>query len=75
MSMFHVGQKVKLMWENTPYNAEGFLKIGVVKSVPSHDTQFYGIADVNPNEPDKVYQFFAHELIELIGPTLNGDTL
>lgn len=75
MSKFHVGQKVELMWDKTPYYAEGFLKIGVVKSVPSRTSRCYHITGVNPTYPGKVYQFFEHEMVGLVGPTLDGDVL
>lgn len=75
MRKFHIGQRVGLMWEETPYDARGMLKIGTIVKLPSNDDKLFNIVGANPNEPNKVYMFFAKEMIDISISTLNGDVL
>lgn len=78
MSKFHVGDKVRILWDKTPYPTAGMLKVGVIEKLPSHDNPYdklYEVINVNPNAPHRVYRFLVKEMILISSPTLNGDSL
>lgn len=75
MKTFNLKQKVGLMWEKTPYNGEGMLKVGTIVDLPPYADGLYKVVGVNLNEPTKMYEFYAVEMVDILSSALNGDSL